>query len=290
MRVQLSLLREYALLLGGAAILAGLMAFNVQGMPNPLALVRVALGLLYVLIVPGYLLQSGLFPRTEHLDALERVAFSLGLSIAIVPPAAFFLDYSGLGIDGRNIAVFGLIYTVVVGGWSAVRRWRTPAEARFLWASEVDAAGWWASQSALNRLLYRLLAGVLVVAVVASIAIVVLPKPATQFTEFYILGEQGLAESYPVDVVAGQEATVIFGITNREGRTMRYRVQARQGDQVIGERGPFDVASNERFERRLPFVALPSKEEAEVVFLLFREDDPQPYRSLRLWVKVAPSS
>lgn len=290
MRVEFSLLREYAVLLAGAVALAGLMALNVQGVPNPLALLRVGLGMVYVLLVPGYLLQSALFPRNDQLDLLERVAFSLGLSIAIVPPAAFFLDYSELGIDGRNIAILGLIYTVIVGGWSAFRRARTPSDARFLWASELDTASWWAAQSPLSRLLYRLLAGVLIVAVIASVAIVVLPKPATQFTEFYILGEQGLAESYPVDVVAGQEATVIFGILNREGRPLRYRVQARQDDQIIGERGPFEIASGEVFERRLPFVVRSSKEEVEVIFVLFREDEPQPYRSLRLWVKVAPSS
>jgi len=44
---------------------------------------RIVLGLPFVLVFPGYTLAAALFPRKDHLDAIERVA--LGLSIAVVP-------------------------------------------------------------------------------------------------------------------------------------------------------------------------------------------------------------
>ena len=47
--------------------------------------IRIILGLLLVLFLPGYSLIAALFPRRGDLDGIERIALSFGLSIAIVP-------------------------------------------------------------------------------------------------------------------------------------------------------------------------------------------------------------
>jgi hypothetical protein len=47
--------------------------------------VRVLLGLLLVLFLPGYSLIAALFPRRDDPDGIERIALSFGLSIAVVP-------------------------------------------------------------------------------------------------------------------------------------------------------------------------------------------------------------
>jgi uncharacterized membrane protein len=47
--------------------------------------VRIILGLPLVLFLPGYSLIAALFIRKDDLDGIERIALSVGLSIAITP-------------------------------------------------------------------------------------------------------------------------------------------------------------------------------------------------------------
>jgi uncharacterized membrane protein len=75
----------------------------------------------------------------------------------------------------------------------ARRRRRLPGDERSLLVVELDVKGWWAAQERTNRVLYTILAGALLVAVASAIALVLLPKPGERFTEFYILGPEGLA-------------------------------------------------------------------------------------------------
>jgi len=59
--------------------------------------VRVLLGLLLVLFLPGYSLIAALFPRRDDLDGIERIALSFGLSIAVVPLLGLALNYTQYG-------------------------------------------------------------------------------------------------------------------------------------------------------------------------------------------------
>jgi len=77
---------DVALTLLGALLLLLLIAF-----PNLWPL-RLLLGILFVLFIPGYWMVTALFPRDDAIDGIERIALSIGLSIAIVPPIALILD------------------------------------------------------------------------------------------------------------------------------------------------------------------------------------------------------
>ncbi|MEM4344140.1 MAG: DUF1616 domain-containing protein [Candidatus Nitrosocaldus sp.] len=63
----------------------------------PWSIVRIVVGGAFVLFIPGYALVQLLFPSRE-MDIIERVALSIGLSVAVVPLTGFLLNYSPWGI------------------------------------------------------------------------------------------------------------------------------------------------------------------------------------------------
>lgn len=64
----------------------------------PLIYIRYILGSLYVLYLPGAALIEALYPRGDELEPLERLALSIGLSLALVPLIGLILNYTPWGI------------------------------------------------------------------------------------------------------------------------------------------------------------------------------------------------
>jgi uncharacterized membrane protein len=50
--------------------------------------------------------------------------------------------------------------------------------------------------------------------------------------------------------------------------------------------GPIELAHEERWEETVDFSAVRPRKNLKVKFLLYREGDQKPYRSLHLWVNV----
>jgi len=68
----------------------------------PSTILRIVLGLPFLLFFPGYTLLMSLFPRAEQLQGIERTALSFGLSIAIVPLAGFLMNLTPLGYSAKG--------------------------------------------------------------------------------------------------------------------------------------------------------------------------------------------
>lgn len=277
---------EFAIIgLAGVALLA-LIAFDVQGLPAVLPLVRLFLGLAFVLFVPGYALQAALFPRAADLDGPERLALSFGLSVAVVPPLALVLDWLPWGIRLWPIVAGEGLVVAALSIAALLRRRRLPAEERPVLAVEVDVGGWWAAQDRAGRILYGVLAGALLLAAGSAAAIILLPKPGEHFTEFYVLGPEGLAENYPREAAPGEALSVTGGIANREGLAASYRIEIRTGDERIGAAGPFLLQDGEVWEGPLDYALPRAGDDQQVHFYLYRDDGAEPYRSLRLWINI----
>ena len=107
-------------------ILVGLIAAGVQVLPAPLPMLRLLLGLAFVLFVPGYTLQAALFPRQDDLDGPERLALSFGLSIAVIPPIALVLDKLPWGIRLWPIVISLALFTLACSAVAVYRRQRLP--------------------------------------------------------------------------------------------------------------------------------------------------------------------
>jgi uncharacterized membrane protein len=61
-------------------------------------ILRMFLGSIMVLFIPGYTLIEALYPAEVELSDLERLALSIGLSLAVVPLVGLVLNYTPWGI------------------------------------------------------------------------------------------------------------------------------------------------------------------------------------------------
>ena len=83
-----------------------------------------------VLFLPGYSLIATLFPRKDDLDAIERIALSFGLSIAITPLLGLALNYTPFGIRLLPILIVLSVFTILLALGAYVRGNRIPEEDR----------------------------------------------------------------------------------------------------------------------------------------------------------------
>lgn len=77
----------------------------------PLIYIRYILGSIYILYLPGSMLIEALYPRGEDLEPLERLALSIGLSLALVPLIGLVLNYTPWGIRLTPVSISIAIFT-----------------------------------------------------------------------------------------------------------------------------------------------------------------------------------
>lgn len=281
---------EYGGIAAMAAVLSALVAAEAGGLGSIFGVFRALLGLVYLLLVPGYLLHLVLFPRRDHPDSIERVALSLGMSMAIFPPVALTLDALGLGFDTPVILVAYLGITVVLGILSWVRRQRIQVDVRFA-LTLGSSAGEEIERDRLNRWLTRLIVFALLLGVAAMIGILFLPSPAREFTEFYLIGEEGLAENFPRFVTIDEPITIIYNIINNERDAHQYRVEARSASsRILATTEPITIPIGGAVEDSLRITPDEIGDNVRIDIWLYQDNNPEPYRALRLWLNVSSST
>jgi len=93
---------------------------------------RYVLGTIFILWLPGYTFIKALFPQSRHpktteknLDPIERVALSLGLSLALVPMIGLLLNYTPWGIRLTPIVLSLLSLTITFATAAILREHQT---------------------------------------------------------------------------------------------------------------------------------------------------------------------
>jgi len=120
-----------------------------------------------------------------------------------------------------------------------------------------------------------------------TVYVIVTPKEGEKFTEFYVLCSGGKAEDYPTNLKVGEEGEVIIGVVNHEYANATYQLEVRLTGEVIDEKS-IALRHNETWKSSFTFKATRAGEDQKLEFLLYKEGlkEPEPYRSLHLWVDV----
>lgn len=254
------------------------------------ALLRVPTGFAAVLVAPGYALLVALFPRRGDIAGVARAAMSIGVSVAVVALLTLALDASPGGIRLWPMVIGLSTWTIGCSGLGAACRYRLHLTEEVVPLPLSVPRMWFRAQSQRRRVGYASGAAIAASLLVAATMLAPTPGETPRLTEFYLLGEGGLAEQYPRVVAPGEPMALHLGVTNREGATQRYRVEIRWRDRSLADTGWFTLESGATWER-LMVCSLPEPgSEQQVLLLLSAQDQPEPYRRLHLWLDVRQSA
>lgn len=261
-----------------------LLLFITLGIPT-FGTLQTVLGVLFVFFIPGYLLQLILFPKLGDLAGLERAALSFGLSIALIPIVAISIEALSGRVDATVIVVGTTFLTVGQVVLVVLRRQYLPPNDRYVPMLRFSPWLWWHALDKPNRIVMGVIGFGFSMAVVAGVLLVTIPGSGQFFTEFYVLGREGYAEDYPREVRAGETVILSITVVNNEGVSMRYYAEVQLEGEVLAASSPFTVEAGQSVSQPLMFSILETGDSA-VQLLLYRDGQPQPYRVLRLWLKV----
>ncbi len=253
-------------------------------------IIRVVLGIPVILFIPGYVTIAALFPKRQSLRYIERIALSLGLSIAIIPLLSLILNYT------HNIKLFPIwvticIYTLVMVYIATHRRNKISDEERF---SIGDDIGKFKNillsydkslKGKVNIFLSIVILLLIIFATIGTIYfITATPKIGETFTEFYVLNGTGKAY-YQTDLILNSPTAYIVGINNYEYYPTDYTVKmVLDNNTLLSE--DIKLSHNEKIEKDITFIPDKVGNDMKLQFLLFKNNGTEPYRRLHLWVNI----
>ena len=260
---------------------------------------RPILGLFIILFVPGYSFIAALFPARSGINSIERGVLSFIFSIVVTALFGFALNYTPLGIRLEPIAACLSIFIVICVLIANKKRHDLPEDERFaldisiLYNSVAHIISPEAYQNGggfTNKALNVLIVIALLVSMGAITYAIILPKQGETFTEFYVLGADGVAGHYPVNMALGNESQVIVGTVNHEHRTVTY-------DLVVSLNGTdrnkwintesFTLDDNQTMEKKVDIVPDTVGANVKIQFLLYADGNfSAPYKELHIWVNV----
>jgi uncharacterized membrane protein len=86
--------------------------------------IKIILGSVFILFLPGFSLSYALFPKKDEIDWIERLALSFGLSIAVIPLLVFYSNFI-FGIKINLVTVSLIVVLTTFAGYLAYFKRKT---------------------------------------------------------------------------------------------------------------------------------------------------------------------
>jgi len=236
------------------------------------------LSIVFLFFAPGYLLINLLFPDVWKPGYGLRVVMSVGVSTVVVGLLGLFHGY--FIADRFPILATFAIFNGVLGIIVISRRYTfgKPESLEFIKFPQIKAGFWQIAK----------LVSILIVIIFFVYFLWIEGNQQPEFTEFYILGSEGLAADYPVEVIVNTPSSITVGITNQEGAKHTYTVVALCSDMPVGLISEIAIEEGETWEGQLTIVIHEPGDGQRIEILLADENYDFPYRSLIYWVDVIP--
>jgi uncharacterized membrane protein len=206
----------------------------------PSSVIRIIIGLPFLLFFPGYVVIAALFPTRKDkiattdeepsdnvepassqsnkkgIDGIERIALSFGMSIAIVALIGLGLNYTPWGIRLAPVLISISAFIVIMSILAFLREYKLFALIHLTTDLHIKIPG--CDSSPFNKLLTI----ILIVSILGAIGVlgyaVAAPKVGEKFSEFYILGSNGEADAYPT--VFYMKGNLVVGVQYSDNETV----------------------------------------------------------------------
>jgi len=104
--------------------LSFLTSLAIYVLPSEFEVLRWVLGGIFVLLFPGYAGVQVLFPESNGMSLIERLALSVALSMAFVPLVGFLLNYTPWGIALNPVIISLVLLTLGLSAIALYRRYK----------------------------------------------------------------------------------------------------------------------------------------------------------------------
>ncbi|MGA9048005.1 MAG: DUF1616 domain-containing protein [Dehalococcoidia bacterium] len=248
---------------------------------------RIILSFLCLFFFPGYSLLSALLPKQDDLGIVERIALSLGASIATVPIIGFVLNFTPWGIRLIPVLVTVAAFTLIAAAIGFIRQQMTPINMRL----HVSIAPHWTARQGMTYTRKVIWVAVLLAAFGAVSTLIYfevsLPGKSVP-TDFYILNAEGKAENYPSQVKAGDNITLTAVVINHESQPVSYFIKAVANGNTIGEASTLSLAEGAKWEGKVSLTLKVTGQRQKIDLYLYKDSEQEPYfkEPLGLYIDV----
>ncbi len=248
---------------------------------------RIFLGVLFLIFFPGYTLLATLFPRKDNLDPFARIALSFVLSVAVVPLLGLILNYTPGGISLYPVIISIASFILITSVIALYRRRQLTPEQRFEFHPRLKyKLPQWKQLGRRDKALAAALVLATMVAIGVLVNTLASPKTTERYSEFYILGSEGMAVNYPRSLVLGESTTVTLGIVNKEHLDTSYNVKVTINGVSVQDIGPINLVHKAKWENAVTITPDKTGANQKVEFFLYKGDSNYLYLTLFLWLDV----
>ena len=240
---------------------------------------RILRSLLCLLVTPGYATLAAFFPAGKDIDHTTRFGLSPIVSIAVLIPIGLVLNYSIWGLRLEAILTVSTVYVVLFG---LAALWRRPACPRNSSSNCPGRAHRGRGKDPSDGCIVSAFG----IAVWGYFEGLVAEKREnnTPNSTFWA------RTASPINILSRlpweSRLTVILGIANHENVAVLYHVVIMEADGTLQRIASITLEDNQTWEQPCTFTLTIPGERNRTSFLLYREGDSEPYRSLQLWITV----
>jgi uncharacterized membrane protein len=187
---------------------------------EPASPVRIALGLIFLLFLPGYVTAAAILPDKTSIDIIERIALSIGLSVATVPLIGLFLFKSFGTLEFWTMVTVLTAFVLIVTFIAWMRRINLPPDERFTIDAVIELNP--AKLPLVDKFLVMGIAVAIAVLLVMLALIASAPVKREGFSILGLIGPEGDIKGYPTYMTTDETGSVNVTVESHELSSTSY--------------------------------------------------------------------